>query len=642
VTTQGILRRIQFLIPASVAPGTYKLWLTGTAGTAPFNTLNTPSCSSITVTANVTGTGSLGAAIAGGLVTLVDSTGQIRTTTTASDGNFALDTTGLTPPYLIRVVTTTDSGNFPAGTTLYSVSPDSSLSTHINVSVLTDLLVRSFYRAQGINPDTAFGAPLGGNAAPTPLAEQTLAALVVQASQLFASLAGINLTADPPSPGSLNLISSPFIAFPTGVTPAGLDALLHAITSETVDPLTGAVTAITLNSGTITEVITPVYPGGNALTLNVVTTDSSNNSGSTESFSGLALTPAEQSVVDGINAELAIFASIINTKGNALTGTDLLPTYAPDYLNDGNDSTQDANKFATENAGIVVNSLKVFSLNSLDTINNLADVNIAYDIIQGGQHFSGHDFEQVFKNEGGTWLQYGDQRVGSINANSESRTFQGPGTQFLTDIGAFVTAPTSIGVTGVTVSGGGNIWNNAASGTLTHGATSIENGQTFDNFDRLSQNLGFNLALLPPAGTMFTFNFTTTTLGNRTYTVKNNAFTTEKINFLVANLNAGQGPLSSAVGKTLSYNWILPTTYQIRQVFLSAQVFDGPGNNPATHQCGVSATTQPGTTSTSGSITIPADMSFCGVSGAIQQVTIFLEVDGVNGEDNIVSINYPY
>ena len=317
-----------------MAPGTYKLWLTGTAGTAPFNTLSTASCSSITVTATVTGTASLGAAISGGLVTLVDSTGIIRTTTTASDGNFAVDATGLTPPYLIRVVTTTASGNFPAGTTLYSVSPDASLSTHINVSVLTDLLVRSFYSAQGINLDTAFSAPLGANGAPTPLAEQTLAALVVQASQLFASLAGINLTAGPPSNGALNLISSPFIAFPAGLTPAGLDALLHAITSETVNPLTGAVTAITLKSGTITETITPVYPGGNALILNVVTTDSANNSGSTESFSGLALTPAEQSVVDGINAWLAILANIVTTKGNALTGTDFC-LYAPDYLSNG-------------------------------------------------------------------------------------------------------------------------------------------------------------------------------------------------------------------------------------------------------------------------------------------------------------------
>jgi hypothetical protein len=651
VTNQGVLRRFQFLIPASVAPGSYKLWLTGTAGTAPFNTLNTPSCSSITVTANLTGTASLGAAISGGLVTLVDSTGIIRTTTTASDGNFVLGATGLTPPYLIRLVTTNASGNFPAGTTLYSVSADANVSTHINVSVLTDLLVRSFYSAQGINPDVAFASPLGGNAAPTPLAEQSLAALIVQAAQLWAGRAGVNLTADPPSPGSINLISSPFIAFPAGATPTGLDAVLHAITSETINPLTGAVTGVTFIGGTITETITPTYPGGNLLSLKTATTNSANNTGSSELFSGLALTPALQSVVDGINASLAILANIVNTKGSALIGADLLPTYAPDYKNSGNTALQDANEFAGEVAGVTINSLKVFSLNSVDTITNVADVNVAYDITLGGQHQSGHDFQVVFKNEGGTWLQYGDQQIANVRAISESRTSEGadtlaarpPGLYFATDIFAGANAPQSVGITAVTVSGGGNIWNGAASATLFHGAQDIHNGVTRENFFRLSQPLGNNINLLPPPGTPFTFNLTTGSSGNPTYTVKNNAFTTERIT-IAANVSAGNGPLSSVLGKTINYTWTLPVTYAIGQVNLNVEILDGPANNPLSHSCAISTNTPLGPTSTTGSLSIPADMSACGggLSGAIQFVHVFVEVQGVNGENNIVLLGYPY
>ena len=51
VTTVGPLRRFEFLIPATLASGTYEVWVNGTAGSTPFNTLNTPSCSTIQVTA---------------------------------------------------------------------------------------------------------------------------------------------------------------------------------------------------------------------------------------------------------------------------------------------------------------------------------------------------------------------------------------------------------------------------------------------------------------------------------------------------------------------------------------------------------------------------------------------------------------
>lgn len=54
VTTIGGLRRFEFLIPASLTSGTYQAWVLGTNGTTSFNTLSTPSCSSITVTASST------------------------------------------------------------------------------------------------------------------------------------------------------------------------------------------------------------------------------------------------------------------------------------------------------------------------------------------------------------------------------------------------------------------------------------------------------------------------------------------------------------------------------------------------------------------------------------------------------------
>jgi hypothetical protein len=53
VVTIANLRRFQFLVPASLASGTYSVWVSGSVPSA-FNTVNTPSCSTITVTATTT------------------------------------------------------------------------------------------------------------------------------------------------------------------------------------------------------------------------------------------------------------------------------------------------------------------------------------------------------------------------------------------------------------------------------------------------------------------------------------------------------------------------------------------------------------------------------------------------------------
>jgi hypothetical protein len=54
VAVIGTLHRFEFLIPASLTTGSYMVWVVGTAGTTPFNTLSTPSCSAISVTATTT------------------------------------------------------------------------------------------------------------------------------------------------------------------------------------------------------------------------------------------------------------------------------------------------------------------------------------------------------------------------------------------------------------------------------------------------------------------------------------------------------------------------------------------------------------------------------------------------------------
>jgi hypothetical protein len=115
----------------------------------------------------VTGTASLGAPIVGAFVTLKDVAGNVRRARTDANGNYALNTSGLTPPFFLRVVTTAPSGNFPAGAALYSVSADPLSATTINTHVLTDLIVRTWFSAQGVNAGVAFSDPTGGPPSPS-------------------------------------------------------------------------------------------------------------------------------------------------------------------------------------------------------------------------------------------------------------------------------------------------------------------------------------------------------------------------------------------------------------------------------------------------------------------------------------------
>jgi hypothetical protein len=667
VVSIGTLRRFQFLIPASLAPGSYKVWLTGTAGTTAFNTLNTPSCSSITVSSSVQGTASVGAAIISGAVTLVDANGNSVSGTTASDGTFALASGGLTPPYLVRIVLATAAGPYLAGTTLYSVSADGNTSTHINVNVLTDTMLRTFYNAEGINPDAAFANPTGVDAAPSPTAVESLANLFIPAIQLWTNNDGLTLTGDAPANGALNLITSPYAAFPPGVPPppGSLDLLLHQIIAETSNS-DGSVSALTISGGgTITETINPTT-ANDLITLTTTTTDSSNpNSGSSASFSALALTNTLQPVIDGLNALLTLFKNIVNSRGAALTGSDLLPLYSMNYLDSGRDRIQASIHDASELSGATVNSLTVAGIRSFDPATMVADVIIASSFSFNGQTESGTDNGgNFFKLENGNWVQYGNQRVGDFSANVSARTFQPFGGNGVF-MNAFADTPagrvTNVIVSGPTENAALHIWpGNLGAATLTQGAQQVENGELHDTFFTLSNDLrpgqgtAFqNVTSKVPPGSTFVFIVSTTNVGTPQYVEHSNAITTEMIQFTSFNgapvpaaPPTGHLPLSAVVNQTVNVTFTTPQTFAVSRVSVSAEIFDGPPNLTTSHGCfvdGQNSVTLNANHTGSASITFPANMSVCGLnSNAIQAVQIFLEADGVNGEQSSGFIAIPW
>jgi hypothetical protein len=596
-------------------------------------------------TPQVQGTASLGAAIAGAEVMMVDAAGNTASGTTASDGTFVLDTSGLTPPFLVRIVTAIASGAFPAGTTLYSVSADPNRSTRINVSVLTDLIVRSFYAAQGIDVADAFVIPTGDNAPPSPVAVRALANLVIPAVQLWLDNAGVTATGEAPADDAVNLISSPFIAYPPGVTPtSGLDVILHAIVSEEVNP-DGSVAEITIAGDGVTEIISPQYQNG-LIVLNTTTTNASGG-GSSGSFSGLALTGDLVPILNGINAALEGFTNTVNTKGSALTAADLLPHYAPDYLHDGVNAEEDASEAADELAGVNMTA-EVVGILSLD--NGVAHVRAKFFFSFGTETDSGQD-ELALKEINGAWVLYGNQRIGDVGVNVQARRSQGaasvgPGVFGGTFAFAGANAPAGV-VTAATVTGpmnnpGANIWGGAQSKALFKGLQFLDNGVLQDEFFLLSDSLGATIAAVNtkvPAGSTFTFALTTSG-GTAQYTTQSNAITTETIEFSGLPASSLATKLPAVLGSTKTYSFNLPATYAISGVFLFGRVSDGQ------RQCSFGAdgplSLNFSTHTGSGTITIPANMQYCGFNTAITFVNVFLEVEGVNGETSFVHLGYPY
>ncbi|MDA8086318.1 MAG: hypothetical protein M0Z75_06405 [Nitrospiraceae bacterium] len=215
----------------------------------------------------ISGVAATGTAIQGVTVELVDSKGHTLTTSkpTGSDGSYSISGTGaLTPPFLLKV---TSNAGSTKGEVLYSVSAGAGATQTINITPLTDMILRTYYQVQGTNADAAFGGLVNGTTSgkytpPTPAVVETIAATVKTIVNSVLSSAGIsNASNFDPIAGTI-----------TAGTGQGYDKVLDDITGYT--PTTTSVSVV-LNTGGIanTVIVTPSTDDG------TVTTTTINSSG---------------------------------------------------------------------------------------------------------------------------------------------------------------------------------------------------------------------------------------------------------------------------------------------------------------------------------------------------------------------------
>ncbi|MGE5624627.1 MAG: hypothetical protein ACM3ZT_03670 [Bacillota bacterium] len=570
----------------------------------------------ITVPPHVAGIAAKGSAIAGATVTLVDKNGATISTVTGSDGSYSLDTTGLTPPFMVSV-------QVDPKTVLYSVSDTANPGMVINVTPLTDLIIRSWYSVQGLDVATAFAAPVT-DPPPSPTDVQIISNVVVQVTALWLQQNGVDTT-------SFSPISTAFTANGTGA-----DAVLD---DTTVDTGTGA---ITISAGTVSQSSTVTYDTGTS-SMNVATTTTDSSTSTTDSSvqgTVVATSSDAQTALTAITTTLNSFASTVNTKGSALAASDVKPFLDTGLLNEGLDQDLFADNIAdnfngTQTGGTPVSvSFQVLNIQTLDTVNGLADVNFIMTETAGNQTQTQTD-EFFFKDQGnGTWLFYGDNRPAKLSVAAEVRTNQGTNNAANgPDINLDVRPLTGL-YSGITANGG-PISNQAFTQQGTEDDVYIPDPAVPATTVTVTRDVFFYntgvLGSLPSPGTSLTITLTPVSGPAQPYTVLTNAVTNEGISITSP---TGSTLATATLGTPLHVVWTLPKTFAVAEVKLEGFAETDPGQNDNI-QCNAPKPVL-SNTATSGDITIPTTCGGKSVLGAILNVNVI----GVNGEREIIDYEF--
>jgi len=539
---------------------------------------------------SVSGTAATGGPVAGATVTLVDSAGRTATATTSSAGSYTLGTAGLTGPFLLRAATA-------SGATLYSVTTGTGGAVVANITPLTDLIVRSWYSAQGVSADAAFANPA---AAPPPTPEQAraVAETVLSVMQLALNNGNTGVSA------ALELIDKPFAADHTG---------LDSVLDRTSVAYSSAGATVTV-SGTSTQQVSTLAYGTALVTVSSTTASSGNTT--TAAFTAVVPVPtAPAAGWNEIDTSLGAFAALVNTRGASLTTGDILPYLDPDLLDDGLNRDQFA-------AGAVDNfnqgqtlAFQIRRISSLDLSLGRAEIVLRVTETLGTESQT-EEMTFHFRKVSGVWLLSGNRQVADVGLHAEARINQGGYSQGNGPSINVHISPLQNSVSAVTVTG------NGGSITMSRGATSVDDAGVLR--DTFLGNTGPLSGALPVAGTIYTVTMTRADGSLSTVNVPLNAFTTEGAPITSP---TGSTLADAHLGGTLNVAWQLPVSYAVARVQLSALVFTDSQGGPGGFQC-ESPEVVTAATATSGTLSIPATCN----GMPVLKVNINLSTTGVNGE----------
>lgn len=608
---------------------------------------------------NLSGTAATGSAIAGATVTLVDSKGAQVTAKTDGNGNYSLSTAGMTAPFMVKVVTASASPNgYASGTTFYSVS-DQATPSVIDVTPLTDLIIRDWYAAQSpaVSIDTAFANP-AANPPPSVAEVQLIQTVVLDIVQPLLQQNGVN-------PVGLDLISDSFSANGQGV-----DAALDQIKPITYNSSGTTASVIIDTTSTTTQTTTVTASAGSTQVSTTTTNAATGAQSSIVTSAAVPASSAEAAALAGAQATLTGIANVVNSKGTALQASDITPYLDPDFLDGGETAAAQAQQIAQRMAGAIINALTVTQITSYDSTNDLIGIvgTVDYTLngVTGEQTLgNGPEVGMIFKEESnGSWLLYGDQQQEEANAfiesvmdnNIDGTTWSGQVLQLQVSAPAASTAtPCGSGYAGSVTAFpataiSGTSGPNGTAVTIGTGGYALQedtivyqsSGMYVCQFDALVNSL-FVLPSGSLAGVVGDAVGFSIDGGSQTPALASTipGYTTETINF--TNLS-GHALSSLTLGQSMTFQWTLPVTFPIYKVEIVGLVYVANGSSYV--NCNIEPTTPLAVTSTSVSLTLPTTCNGSPIVSIPQTqpepyaVQITVEVQGAHGE--IASAWWPF
>lgn len=570
----------------------------------------------------ISGTAARGLPIAGTTVTVRDRTGVIRTGTTDSSGSFSVDLSGLSDPYLLKVVAppnTYYSEGFGAGTA--------------NVTPLSDLILRQYYQVQGLNIDSEFTAPTV--APPTQTEIQIIETVINPIVSGWLTQAGLNSS-------TFNLITTPFAA-----NGSGFDGVLDL---TTVSQTSSNVLQVVISNGTTTQ--TSTVTASTATSSISQTTTTVAPSGTSNSAGGSVVpTPAAsalQTATDAVNALLGQFGNVIIARGNQLADSDLLPFASLTLVDDGNNRSVWAGLLASNVRGNSGGTLAIQQIVAFDNTTNPAS-----PVLTATTNFG--DRPTQFVKVGGSWFFNGNQQLGNIGIQVENRRDEsfaiGAAASFKKDINGGVRAPQGT-ISSMTVQIDPAVQTTVASNAW---ALSVSNPWPVPfsvpkNFSSqiqpyqptpttsailTSDQFFFNAGAwpgtptifnFPPPGTLISVQVTPTVGLPQTYLVSTNATTTST--FTLTN-PTGYLLASANLGGSLIVTWAPPVGFLIGSQEAGAPVFAG-----SIQQQFDGGNLTP--TATSATLNLPTTLNPGSGPQPVTSVTINVSINGPNGERMII------
>jgi hypothetical protein len=545
-----------------------------------------PSMPAVAKPTGITGTAATGGALAGTSVALKDSANASSSATTQSDGRFRIDTTGLAPPFLLRATTT--------ASTLYSVSVANSNTGTINVTPITDTVVRTWYQLKNQSADSAFASPTV-MPAPTPDQAQSILQTLAPVMQLAAQASGVTLATPQ------DLVSQAFVADGTG-----MDLLLD---NTKIASRSGGFD-LTITAGSATQTTSwNLDPGTGTITAASSTTSPAGDTSTSIVTGVVAGQSAQATALASIESLLTSLSNTITSKNGAVTAADLTPFWDPNMVNDGQGRASFIAQTVSDLSGVQTVTFSIQRMVSLDTDAGTASAVLLLSLSGNGQTATESD-TFYFKQVNGSWLVTGNGYIARIGVQAEARTNQGINTAGNgPDVNIDVRPPKG------TVS--------AASATSTFTIPAMQRSATevLDDGSQLDvfvTNTGAMSGPLPAAGTPVTITLTTAS-GNVQYAIPINAWTTEQIRI------TSPGTTSIPAGP-LSLSWTRPATYAVQTVKLGLIAFTGSSSDPNAFQCISDA--QVAATASTAQIDVPATCNGL----PVKTVSVNLATEGPNGE----------